>query len=107
MSSKKIVDKSMCLCNKGTAPATLSVVSQSIIKTNGMLQATEADKVITPFGVCSITKSACSMALLVWQKTAANSKVNGLAYLTDSSEIMCGIGGKIKFQKTNQDFVKG
>ncbi len=107
MSSKKVVDKSMCLCDKGTLPATLSVVSQSIIKTNGMLQATEADKIITPFGVCSITKTPCSMALLAWQNTSINSKVNGLAYLTDSSEIRCGIGGKINFQKTNQDFVKG
>ncbi|HEX8577940.1 MAG TPA: DUF4280 domain-containing protein [Flavobacterium sp.] len=107
MSEKKIVENSQCRCNSGSTPGVLSVTSQSIIKTSGQLQATEADKTITPFGVCSIAQSACTKALVIWENTSANSKVNGLKYLTENSKIKCSIGGEITFIKSNQSTVKG
>lgn len=52
-----LIDTTQLKCDKGTSPTPLTVTSQSFMKIEGKLQATEEDKQpnsnIKPFGMCS------------------------------------------------------
>ena len=97
----------MCSCPLGSAPSTLMVTSQQVAKINGMLIATIQDCMtganLPPFGTCQVlTASAsgvptpCAMAPAgTWMPGSLVKKIFGLPVLTDSSKLICGIGGVI------------
>jgi hypothetical protein len=107
--SKLIVQDTQLKCDKGTVSAPLSVTSQTFMKIDNKLQATEEDKQpnvnIKPFGVCSITRSSCVPAPITWQATSPF-EIEGKKELLDSSTCQCSVGGKISVIKSVQNFVE-
>lgn len=103
----------MCTCPLGSAPSTLSVTSQQVAKIGGMLVATIQDCVtgtnLPPFGTCQIlTASAmgvptpCAMAPAgTWLPGSLVQRINNLPVLTDTSKLICGIGGVITITNPN------
>ncbi len=106
---RHITDTTQLKCDKGTATTPLVVTSQSFMKIEGKLQATEEDKQpnvnIKPFGVCSITRSSCSPAPIKWQDTSVF-EIDGKKELLDNSTCQCSLGGKISVIKSAQSFVE-
>jgi hypothetical protein len=104
-----ITDTTQLKCDKGTIPTPIVVTSQSFMKIQGKLQATEEDKTpnvnIKPFGACAITKSSCSPAPIKWQNTSIF-EIDGKKELLDNSTCQCSIGGKISVVKSAQNFIK-
>lgn len=105
----KITDTTQLKCDKGASPAPLTVTSQTFMKIEGKLQATEEDKKpnvnIMPFGSCSVKNgNACVPAPTVWQDTSVF-EIDGKKELLDSSTCQCSTGGKISIVKASQDFV--
>jgi len=105
--AQKIVDSAILVCDKGTAPSSLSVTSQDFLYTGEKLQATEQDRIastnIKPFGVCKLQPilvgyKPCTPVPTVWHKTTLKDEINGYKLLTDQSECPCSIGGKISVQ---------
>lgn len=103
-----ITDTTQLKCDKGTSPTPLTVTSQSFMKIEGKLQATEEDKQpntnIKPFGVCSVLRSSCSPSPVKWDNTS-DFEIEGKKELLDSSTCQCSIGGKISVVKSAQNFV--
>lgn len=104
-----ITDTTQLKCDKGTSPAPLTVTSQSFMKIEGKLQATEEDKQpntnIKPFGMCSVLRSSCSPSPIKWEN-ASEFEIESKKELLDSSTCQCSVGGKISVVKSVQDFVK-
>ncbi|MFV0304023.1 MAG: DUF4280 domain-containing protein, partial [Moheibacter sp.] len=104
-----VTDSTQLKCDKGTTPAPLTVTSQTFMKIQRRLQATEQDKQpnvnIKPFGICTITKSGCSPSPIKWQDTSPF-QIDGKKELLDTSTCPCAVGGKISIVKSNQNFVK-
>ncbi|MDN3690782.1 DUF4280 domain-containing protein [Chryseobacterium tructae] len=104
-----ITDTTQLKCDKGASPAPLTVTSQSFMKIEGKLQATEEDKQpninIKPFGVCSVLRSSCSPSPVKWDNTS-DFEIEGKKELLDSSTCQCSIGGKISVVKSAQNFVR-
>jgi hypothetical protein len=100
---QKLTEKAMLVCDKGTAPSTLSVTSQTFSKANDLLIATEQDKQamvnIASFGVCAITKATCVPAAIAWQKTTQKDEINNYKILTEDSTCPCAVGGNISVQQ--------
>lgn len=94
-----ITDTAKLQCDKGAAPAQLKVSSQNFSRADNKLVATESDKAantnIMPFGVCGITKAACTPAVLQWEKAAKKDTINNLKILLETSICKCTIGGNI------------
>ena len=107
--SQHLTETTQLKCDKGTAPAPLSVTSQSFMQIEGKLQATEEDKQphvnIKPFGVCSITRMSCNPAPVKWQNTSVF-EIDGKKELLDNSTCQCAVGGKISPIKSAQTFVE-
>ncbi|MDG4655142.1 DUF4280 domain-containing protein [Chryseobacterium arthrosphaerae] len=104
-----IIDTTLLKCDKGTSPTPLTVTSQSFMKIEGMLQATEEDKQsntnIKPFGMCSVLRSSCSPSPIKWENTS-DFEIEGKKELLDSSTCQCSIGGQISVVKCAQNFVE-
>jgi hypothetical protein len=105
----KITDNTQLKCDKGASPTPIKVTSQTFMKIDGKLQATEEDKQpnvnIKPFGSCSLKNgNACVPAPTVWKDTSVF-EIDGKKELLDSSSCQCAIGGKITIVKSSQDFV--
>lgn len=104
-----LIDTTQLKCDKGASPTPLTVTSQSFMKIEGKLQATEEDKQpntnIKPFGVCSILRSSCSPSPLKWENTS-DFEIEGKKELLDSSTCQCSVGGKISVVKSAQSFVE-
>lgn len=104
-----ITDTTQLKCDKGTAMTPITVTSQSFMKIEGKLQATEEDKQpntnIKPFGVCSVLRSSCSPSPVKWDNTS-DFEIEGKKELLDSSTCQCSIGGKISVVKSAQSFVQ-
>lgn len=107
--SQYITDTTQLKCDKGASPTPLTVTSQSFMKIEGKLQATEEDKQpntnIKPFGVCSVLRSSCSPSPVKWDNTS-NFEIEGKKELLDSSTCQCSVGGKISVVKSAQSLVE-
>lgn len=107
--SRHITDTTQLKCDKGTSPAPLTVTSQSFMKIERKLQATEEDKQpntnIKPFGVCSVLRSSCSPSPIKWENTSVF-EIAGKKELLDSSICQCSVGGKISVLNSTQSFVE-
>ena len=99
---QKVTEKAILLCDKGVKPGQLKVTSQTFSKAGDKLIATEQDKQpetnIPNFGVCTITRSKCSPAVIKWEKTTEKDNINGYKILTEDSNCQCLVGGKISIQ---------
>ncbi|MDW9381133.1 DUF4280 domain-containing protein [Chryseobacterium sp. JV558] len=104
-----ITDTTQLKCDKGASPTPLTVTSQSFMKIEGKLQATEEDKQpntnIKPFGVCSVLRSSCSPSPVKWDNTS-DFEIEGKKELLDNSTCQCSVGGKISVVKSAQSFVE-
>ncbi len=104
-----ITDTTQLKCDKGTSPAPLTVTSQSFMKIEEKLQATEEDKQpntnIKPFGMCSVLRSSCSPSPIKWENVS-DFEIEGKKELLDSSTCQCSAGGKISVVKSVQSFVE-
>jgi len=96
---QKLTEKALLLCDKGAKPSQLKVTSQTFSKAEDKLVATEQDKQpetnIPNFGVCAVTKSKCTPAIIKWDKTTAKDTINNYKILTEESTCQCSVGGKI------------
>lgn len=103
-----ITDTTQLKCDKGASPTPLTVTSQSFMKIEGKLQATEEDNQpntnIKPFGICSVLRSSCSPSPIKWDNTS-DFEIEGKKELLDSSTCQCSVGGKISVVKSAQNFV--
>ncbi|MFK6999480.1 DUF4280 domain-containing protein, partial [Flavobacterium oreochromis] len=95
-------EKGLLFCNKGTKSGQLKVTSQTFSRVEGKLIATEEDKYpetnIPSFGVCAITKSNCTSAIIKWDKTTEKDSINNFKILTEESSSQCSVGGKISVE---------
>ena len=99
---QKLTENALLLCDKGAKPSQLKVTSQTFSKAEDKLIATEQDKQpetnIANFGVCAITKSKCTPAIIKWDKTTEKDTINHYKILTEESTCNCSVGGKISVQ---------
>jgi hypothetical protein len=99
---QKLTEKATLLCDKGVAPSQLKVTSQTFVKAEDKLVATEHDKQpetnIPNFGACTVTHSKCSPAPIKWDKTTEKDTINNYKILTEDSTCQCAVGGKITVQ---------
>ncbi|MBD3907304.1 DUF4280 domain-containing protein [Chryseobacterium sp. C-2] len=113
-----VVHNAKCVCDKAVNPkqtADLQVTTHKIIVLNdqaGKFAATEDDKTFIPpaatFGQCKLKPTTggylpCQLAAAPkWTKTYDSTQVQGKNTLTEISELMCMIGGKITIDKHGQ-----
>ncbi|HEX8575367.1 MAG TPA: DUF4280 domain-containing protein [Flavobacterium sp.] len=99
---QKLTEKALLLCDKGAKPSQLKVTSQTFSKAEDKLVATEQDKQpetnIPNFGVCAVTKSNCTPAIIKWDKTTEKDTINNYKILTEESTCQCSVGGKVTVQ---------
>lgn len=104
-----ITDTTQLKCDKGASPTPLTVTSQSFMKIDGKLQATEEDKQpntnIKPFGICSVLRSSCMPSPVKWDNTS-DFEIEGKKELLDTSTCQCSVGGKISIVQSAQNFVE-
>ncbi|MDR2234822.1 MAG: DUF4280 domain-containing protein [Chryseobacterium sp.] len=104
-----ITDTTQLQCDKGSTSASITVTSQSFMRIEDKLQATEEDKQpntnIRPFGACSILRSSCTPSPVKWDNTS-DFEIEGKKELLDSSTCQCSVGGKISVVKSAQNFVE-
>ncbi|REC60787.1 DUF4280 domain-containing protein [Chryseobacterium pennae] len=107
--SQYITDTTQLKCDKGASQTSLTVTSQSFMKIEGKLEATEEDKQpnsnIKPFGVCSVLRSSCTPSPVKWDNTS-DFEIEGKKELLDNSTCQCSVGGKISVVKSAQNFVE-
>ncbi|KQS89910.1 PAAR-like protein [Chryseobacterium sp. Leaf394] len=113
-----VVHNAKCVCDKAVNPkqtANLQVTSHQAIVFNdqtGKWLATEDDRTFIPpvatFGQCKLKPSSggylpCQLAAAPkWTKTYESTQVKGKNTLTEISELMCMVGGKITINKHGQ-----
>ena len=105
---KHITETTELKCNQGAIPTPLSVTSQTFMKIEGKLQATEEDCKpnvnIKPFGTCLATNSACVPATQKWENTS-EFDIDNKKELLDTSTCKCSAGnGTISVVKSAQTF---
>lgn len=107
--AKHITDTTQLKCDKGASPTPLTVTSQSFMKIDGKLQATEDDKQpninIKPFGLCRVLRSSCTPSPVKWDNIS-DFEIEGKKELLDDSTCQCSIGGKISVVQSAQNFVE-
>lgn len=93
-----VIETQELQCTQGSMPAPLKVTSQSHVKLQGKLQATEEDKKgdtnVQSFGFCKITRNRCMPKPIEWKETSVFN-IDGKKELTTQSYCMCSTGGKI------------
>lgn len=114
-----VVQNGMACCDKGTKFPHFKVTSQQKHYWNDekgeadYLAVTEADltfnPAVMPFGTCSIKNgNPCTYSPAgKWAKTYEKVKVMGKSAVTERSELMCTIGGKITVMKHGQQSEAG
>lgn len=109
-----VTENAQIQCMLGTKPQKIIVTSQSFLKIEGALVATEDDKQaninIPSFGNCKCNpyNPPCVPAPQGWQMTAEKEIINGKKKLIRDSFCMCSKGGKISFIDTGKNiFVDG
>lgn len=114
-----VVQKGMACCDKGAKFPKFKVTSHQKHYWNDengeadFLAVTEDDLTFnppaTPFGTCSIKNgNPCSYAPAgKWKKTYEKIKIMGKKPLTEISELMCTVGGKITVMKHGQQSKAG
>lgn len=99
---QKLTEKAILFCDKGAKPSQLKVTSQTFSKAENKLIATEQDKQpetnIPNFGICTVTRSTCTPAVIQWDKTTEKDTINNYKILTEESTCQCTAGGKISVQ---------
>ncbi len=103
-----LVETAQLMCDKGSGFSALKVTSQTSSLVGNKLQATEADKTpnvnIFPFGICAITRKRCQPAPIGWHDRIEWKKLDGLASITNKSNLRCSLGGVIKCVEAGQSF---
>ena|GEM_PF-812434 len=94
-------------CDKGVTPSRFNVTPKPVQLYDEHF-ANELDKVpmlnIMPFGVCSVTRTPCMPAPIMWERVMEDGlTVMGARPLLDTSKCMCGVGGKIAIHFTKAD----
>lgn len=114
-----VIPKGKAMCDKGTAFPNFKVTSHQKHYWNDAegqadyLAVTEDDLTFNspaaPFGNCSVKNgNPCTFAPAgKWQKPYEKVKVMGKSCLTEASELMCVIGGKITVLKHGQQSEAG
>ncbi len=106
-----VVQGAMCMCTGGTAPGTLCVLSNQMVKVDNMLAATIQDGTLanfTPFGGCLPLANAhgippCSLALTgQWICPDGGFMINGTPVLTANGKLPCAIGGMVTIVQPGQ-----
>jgi len=104
-----VVTGAMCQCTFGAAPGTLSVTTQQ----QGMSKmpvGTIMEKVVTPFGVCTVVPAAptpCTPAITSWIPGGAPTvMISGKPMLTNMCKGICAKGGVISIINTPAMTVK-
>ncbi|MBL4745665.1 MAG: DUF4280 domain-containing protein [Flavobacteriaceae bacterium] len=113
---QKITDTAKLKCDKGTAPVNLAVTSQDYSTFDDKLVATEEDakpnENIKPFGKCKLKPTPggyapCQPKTKKWTKTAKLDQINEMKIVLETSECLCGTGGKITIiQKGHQGIIE-
>ncbi|MBO0359104.1 DUF4280 domain-containing protein [Hymenobacter sp. BT186] len=94
-------------CDKGVSPSRFNVTPKPVQLYDEHF-ANELDKIplvnILPFGVCSVTRTPCMPAPVMWERVMEDGlTVLGARPLLDTSKCMCGVGGKIAIHFTKAD----
>ncbi|OON69094.1 hypothetical protein B0919_10310 [Hymenobacter sp. CRA2] len=94
-------------CDKGVTPSRFMVTPKPVQLYDEHF-ANELDKVpmvnILPFGVCSVTRTPCMPAPVMWERVMEDGlTVLGARPLLDTSKCMCGVGGKMAIHFTKAD----
>ena len=110
---QKVTATAQLQCDKGTKPTALTVTSQTFMKIEDKLQATEEDikpnENIMPFGQCKLKMYSgglfpCVPAPTKWQDVSVFD-IDNKKELLDTSTCPCSVGGKISVVKSAQSFV--
>ncbi|NDV68616.1 DUF4280 domain-containing protein [Dysgonomonas sp. 25] len=107
--SKIITNGAKMECTLGASPVPIIVTSQTFVKINGGIVATEADKApmanVPTFGACKCASPnpPCVPSPIAWLKTSLIHSINGNKSLTQESFCMCANGGKITFVDTGSN----
>lgn len=106
---KKLVwDKAKCFCNKGGSKLSLAPSCSLFSSKDGNVLLANSLPVGT-FGICQIltqqtgNPTPCVPAFTVWQNLSDNINVLGIKPLTQDSQILCSIGGKITLIEVRSD----
>jgi len=96
---KYVMDGAYLSCDKGVIPTRFMVTPKPVLLYDAQI-ANEADRIpmvnILPFGVCSVTRTPCMPAPIMWDRVADTGVTAlGARPLLDTSKCMCGVGGKI------------
>lgn len=104
-----VCDGALCQCTGGAAPVKLKVTSHKKAYINAeKLLATEKDVTFDQpghFGTCSFkppNSNACVPAVQQWMKPYKDIEVENQKALTDKSELLCSVGGKIAIKMHGQ-----
>ena len=114
-----VIQKGKACCDKGDKFPNFKVTSHDLHYWNSKsgnadnIAVTDADVMFNPpgpsFGQCKLKPTSggylpCTVAPAgKWTKTYKNTKIMGNACLTELSELMCAIGGKITVKKHGQE----
>lgn len=103
---KFVLDGAVCKCTQSQVSATLKVTSQTKVRIQGKLKATEKDQQFLPpfFGNCkNDPKTPCAPQLQAWQQTTATTTFGGSSqFLLESSSCKCSQGGTITIDDHKQ-----
>lgn len=94
-------------CDKGVTPSRFNVTPKPVQLYDEHF-ANELDKIplvnIMPFGVCSVTRTPCMPAPIMWERVMDEGlTVLGARPLLDTSKCQCGVGGQIAIHFTKAD----
>ncbi|WP_166921992.1 DUF4280 domain-containing protein [Flavobacterium poyangense] len=99
MATKYVCNGASCICDKGSAPGTLIVASQTNIFIQEKLMATDEEKKFGPsfFGTCSMqnNKPCTPVIQTKWEKPANNVNPNAKKALLETSTVKCFATGVI------------
>ncbi|MBC9934830.1 PAAR-like protein [Chitinophaga qingshengii] len=103
---KFVLDGAVCKCSQSKVSAILKVTSQTKVRIQGKLKATEKDLQFMPpfFGNCNNDpKKSCTPQLQAWQQTTATTTFGGSSqFLLESSSCKCSQGGTITIDDHKQ-----
>lgn len=119
MGANPIVQSSLVRCSFGTAPASVLVQSQPLVKMCGMLAATIMDNKPLMFGTCSSPShpvvastgapGPCLGAAMIsapWMPGSPTVKICGKPAANKNCKLMCNLGGVIEMAMTPAVTVK-
>ena len=103
-----IVTGSTCMCTFGVAPGVVTVTTQ-VQTLSKMPVGTIMEKVVTPFGMCTMTPPVpvpCTPVITSWIPACPTILVGGKPILTNACKGICAKGGMISFVSTPAMTVK-